>query len=334
MNPGRSLLIWALLLGKAAIAADDPAAPLPPYRPQPVARPRDQSYLAADGAIRIVGYADVAAMIEAWDRLFAAAHPGFTFAFAPRLTRQAAHDLAAGASALAPMGAEFEAAELADYRRQTGAEPLAFAVAHDPTNPQAKSGPVGIFVHPANPLASLTTDQVARIFAAADAGRGLTRWSQLGLTGTWREAGIIPCGVPFGVGLGAFMQRQFRGRPASVGFLPFRQSEEILAYVATHPGAIGFARMNPATRRVKLLGIDAGDGRGPSWASRPDLISGRYAYDRPLLIYVRRPVEPWIGEYLRLVYSRAGQEAVASSPPFYLPLTRGQSAAELARLAQ
>jgi len=327
----RRLFLAALGLW-AAQARTAAAAPLPPYQPRAVSPPENRPYQTADGSIRIVGYADVAPLLAALNRHFAETHPGFRFAFEPALTRQAAAALAGGRSAFAPMGAEFEAGESADYRRLAGSEPLAFGIAHDPINSQAKSGPVGIFVHPSNPLTVLTTAQVQRIFARVRTGESLTRWGQLGLGGEWRELPIVPCGIPFGVGVGVFMQHEFGGKPSASAFLPFRQSEAILAYVGSHPGAVGFARINPATARVKLVGIDRQDGRGPSRASADDLIAGRYAYDRPLLIYVRQPLEPWIAEYLRLIYSRDGQALVAGSPPHYLPLTPEQAAAERDRL--
>jgi phosphate transport system substrate-binding protein len=60
--------------------------------------------------------------------------------------------------------------------------------------------------------------------------------------------------------------------------------------------------------------------------------AGRYPLDRHLLIYVRPPVVPYVREFLRFALSREGQEAVASSPQGYIPLSARDAAAELAKL--
>ena len=66
------------------------------------------------------------------------------------------------------------------------------------------------------------------------------------------------------------------------------------------------------------------------------MIAGDYAYDRFLYIYIRRtpgaPLDPFVREYLRLVLSREGQQAVAATPQAYLPLNPREAAAELAKL--
>ena len=73
-----------------------------------------------------------------------------------------------------------------------------------------------------------------------------------------------------------------------------------------------------------------------SRASAEDVVAGTYPLDWPLYIYVRRspgrPIDPFVREYLRLVLSREGQQAVANTPQAYLPLNSGEVAAELAKL--
>jgi phosphate transport system substrate-binding protein len=51
-----------------------------------------------------------------------------------------------------------------------------------------------------------------------------------------------------------------------------------------------------------------------------------------LLIYARQPLEPFVREYLRLVYSREGQGAIAAEARGYLPLSAADAARERARL--
>jgi phosphate transport system substrate-binding protein len=63
-------------------------------------------------------------------------------------------------------------------------------------------------------------------------------------------------------------------------------------------------------------------------------MAGRYPLDRHLYIYAARPLSPLAREFLRLVLSREGQEAIAASPQGYLPLSERDAAAEREKLDQ
>jgi phosphate transport system substrate-binding protein len=73
-------------------------------------------------------------------------------------------------------------------------------------------------------------------------------------------------------------------------------------------------------------------GAPPVALTGENLIAGRYPLDRHLLIYVRRPVEPWVREFLRFTLSRDGQTLIAQGALGYLPLSAGEAAAEWAGL--
>ena len=64
--------------------------------------------------------------------------------------------------------------------------------------------------------------------------------------------------------------------------------------------------------------------QGLTTGSAADLIADRYPYPRDLYFYIRRepgtPLDPLVAEYVKLVLSKQGQEAVAADPKGYLPL--------------
>ncbi len=288
---------------------------LPPYEPQPVQLPRGAHYLTRDGTIAIIGYNDMAEMIEAFDTLFAAAHPGFRFAPTLLGTRSAPPALARGESAFAPMGAEFSPKELADYRAATGHEPLVFRVAHASLNPLALSGPLAIIVHRDNPVVSLTLADVAEIFS----GRA-TR-------------GLHPYGLGPETALGLFLRsRVLQGRMFGKGFRGFAQSADVVKQVAQDPEAIGFAAAMRADAGVKILALAPTAAEPPVALTVESLRAGRYPLDRFLLICARQPLEPWVREYLRLVLSREGQQAIANGSLGYVPLNATEAAAARQRL--
>lgn len=329
------------LLGLVSIAmgvrppAVDPA--LPTYELRPVVFPKGAAYVTAEGAIAIVGYNDMRELVEATNALFVAAHPGFRFFLDLPGTRAAPPALARGAAAFAPMGAEFTESQLRAYRQAVGSDPLGIRVAHAAVSPKARSGPLYVVVNRSNPVDRLTADQVARIFSTAGTGDEIARWGQLGLSGSWDGRNIRLDGLAVETPLGEFMLHQkMRGRRFAPGFEPALQSEDVVRRVAGDPAAIGFARANVVTSAVKVVAV-AETAAGPySRGSAEDVAAGRYPYDRYLYIYVRPGpdgrIDPFVKEYLRLVLSRQGQQAVADTPQAYLPLNRAEIGVERAKL--
>ena len=319
---------WLLIVISAGsnAASVDPA--LPRYEPHDFAVPKGAAYVATDGAIRIVGYNDMRDMLEAIVARFAAAHPGRWIALDLPGTRFAPAALAAGTSALAPMGAEFTPPQLADYRKTVGDDPLEFRVAHASLDPRALSGPLAIFVHRDNPLGSLTMAQAARAFTG-DA----SRWGDLGATGEWADRPLHLYGMVRGTALALFMEKSaLGGRPLAKEMAGFPQSAEVVRRVGEDPLAIGFAAAVRTTPSVRMLALAARETDEPVAPTAESVAAGRYPLDRFLLIYARRPLTPFAREFLRLVLSREGQEAVAASPQGYFPLSAKEADTQRAKL--
>lgn len=358
------VFIMVALAGSAGIecrAADpvsEAVASLAHYEPAPCPVPGDAGYVDSTGTITITGYNDMEEMLQAVNALFAAAHPGFKFRLVLKGTATAAPALMHGVSAFAPMGAEFSAIEMVPYKFLVGAEPLPFRVAHCALNARGKSAmgaadlppgaekptgdtaaPIGIFVNASNPLDRLTLDQVARIFSAGSPGGDITGWAQLGLTGNWTARAIHPCGVieEAAAGIAAEMlKNHLAGRPFPQDYDGYGQSLEVINRVRDDPAAIGFASGNLARPGVKLVALAEREGGYYSSLTAADVIAGKYPLDRYLYIYVRRAPgqswDPFVREYLRLVLSREGQQAIAQAPPGYLPLNAQEVAEELAKI--
>ena len=300
---------------------------LPAFTPQPVEFPHAAPYLTPAGAIAIVGYNDMQGIVSALDARFAAAHPEFTFALTLKGTRTAPPALAQGKSALAPMGAEFSAEELAQYRAVVGADPRGFRIAHASLSSKALSGPLAIIVHPDNPLTKLSLPQLKRIL------KGTAGWKDLGLTGDWAHRAVHPYGVRPELALGLFLRARLGAMESfGPGFKGFPQSADVVKVVADDPLGIGFTAVNRVTSGVKVLALAPDDLAPAVTLTEENVRSGRYPLDRYLLIYARLPLEPWAREYLRMVYSREGQEAVAADALGYLPLNAEEAAAERLKL--
>ncbi len=307
-------------------ASVDPA--LPRYEPRAVEIPRAAKYLTQEGAVSIVGYNDMRELMDAWVARFVAAHSDVRFALDLRGTRFAPDALASGASAFAPMGAEFTPPQLAAYRAKVGADPIAFRVAHASLDPRALSGPLAIFVHRDNPIEYLTLEQVARAFAGE-----ATRWGDLGLRGEWTGREVRPYGVERGTALAFALQASaMGGRPFGIQMKGFPQSTDVVQIVGGDPAAIGFAAAMRATTDVRVVPIAPRAGAEAMAPTAESIMAGRYPLDRHLLIYAPRPLSPLAREFVRLALSREGQEAVAATPQGYLPLSAQDATVERAKL--
>lgn len=303
-------------LGCLLLAGTLVAAPAAPGSPRDALRsitpPTRGGYLTPSGAIAIVGYNDMAEMLTALTERFAAEHPGFKFALELKGTRTGPPALAAGKSALAPMGADFSPGELAVYRAATGGDPLVVRMAGASLNARALSGPLAIFVHRQNPLNSLTLDEVAAIFAGLDPARDL------------RPIGLGPA-----TALGLFFRQRVLGpREFAVDFSGQLQSAVVVEKVGKDERAIGFAAAMRATPAVKILALASRPGEPPIALTAENLAAGHYPLNRHLLICAPLPLEPWVREFLSFVLSPSGQQLVGSGTLGYLPLNASDVAAE------
>jgi phosphate transport system substrate-binding protein len=326
-----------LALSAAALATDNA---LPAYVPREVAPAAGAGYVRRDGAIRIAaGNRGMGPILEGFNALFARHHPGTTFAMEFNRLGNAVNlpALTHGVTLVAPMGREVMPVELVPYQKIVGAEPLVIRIAHGTIVARDKAAPLALYVNRANPLARLTTDQVARIFTSGAPGGDIASWGQLGLTGQWAHRAIHPCGTPEASGFGSFMVlNKFGGRPFAAGYESFLLAAEIVQRVGEDPGAIGFSALGFLTPETKILAVGERPGGPFLTGTAAEVASGAYPYDRFVYLYVRRepgrPLDPFVREYLRLVLSREGQQIVAAEPNGFIPLNAREMAAELAKL--
>lgn len=292
-------------------------APMPFYLPQPLSFPRGAPFLNSAGAIRIVGYNDMAPMIARWTSMFRVFHPGFTFDAQLPATRAAPGALAARTSLLAPMGAPYDPEALPDETKPIGVD-----VAHASLNPAALSGPLGIFVPTSSPLTAISLSELAEIFA----GRGpmSDQFHVFGLNKT--------------TALGKFMLAQVMTDASfRSDFTGMTQSRDVIKAIALDPKAIGFAAAQTATKNVRALSLSRTPSDRAVSLSEENIRSGEYPLDRRLLIYANSPtsseMDPVAHAFLDLVLSCAGQSLVEDDAPGYWPLAPAHVIAERAKLA-
>lgn len=287
--------------------------------------------------MQVVGYNDMDEMLHALAQGLSHRCPAARFAFDLRGTRTAPPALIDGTSKFAPMGADMEDAQLARYRATRGHEPARFAIAHASLSPAALSSPTGILVHKDNPLRAISMAQLRSAFAKLPPGQRITRWGQLGLGGAWRDRPIHIVGLDAQTAIGALTLRRLGTQEYADGFSGKAQSRDVAEVVARDPLALAIANLNHAGPRAPALGLLRPDGKLVV-GDHAGIRSGRYPFDRHLLIYARRTpagtIEPEAAAFLAFALSNEGQRIIGAGSRGYIPLNETERLAQRELLLQ
>lgn len=291
----------------------------------------DPSYLTPEGRVRIVGYNDMAEMLEPMAAYFTSLYPDIRFDLVLKGTRTAPPALREVLSLVAPMGAEWEESELAAYEAQHGQSPAMFRVAHDSLNPAALSSPTAVIVNVENPIRHISLNQIKATFTGA---KPIRSWKKLGgdMVGDIHAVGLADQ-----TAIGQFMRRHHFGNASfSADYAGKAQSRDVVAAVAADRQAIGLANLNHVNSTVRALGIVTKSGAKPVFGTADEIRAGRYPFDRHLLVYARRnasgKIDPLAKAWLDLMLSCEGQAIIAAGKLGYIPLNADEISFERAKL--
>ena len=288
--------------------------------------PAGAGYYTEDGAVRIIsGNHGMQPILEKFDALFEATHPGVKFKLEFNRLGNSINvaSIAYGMTLLAPMGRQAMPAEMLAFRQAVGADPLVIRFAHGTVVSQDKAAPLAIYVNKANPLDNVTMAQLERIFTQGAAGGDLTDWEQLGAG----KGAIHTYGTPEISGFGSFLlAEKMHGRSFRQDYEAFPLAAQIVRRVGQDAGGIGVAALGFLTPDVKLLSIDGSAG------GAEDIVNGRYPLDRYIYFYLRDANDALAKDYVALVLSPAGQKIIAEEENGFLPLNQAEIAEEARKL--
>ncbi|WP_256680692.1 PstS family phosphate ABC transporter substrate-binding protein [Pseudomonas sp. LTJR-52] len=308
------------------------------YEPHDVAISSTARYLTPDGTIRIGGAEHVNYIVERFNSELQKSHPHWRFQVESKGTTSAVPLLTHGVTLFGAMGRAINPLETSAYRKIVGVAPLEIRIAYtsDDTS-QHLATSLAVYVNRANPLASLSAEQVAQILSVGNPEGDFSRWGQLGLTGVWQERAIHPYGTPEFTGFGTYMQAtHLHDRPLAQNYEAYGNTEEILKRLADDPAGLGVAAIGLENEEIKQLAIFNPNDHSLATGTPAEVTAALYPYGRYLYFYLRREpgqtIDPLVKEYMRFVLSRQGQQIIASQPKGYFPLTAKDAQAELAKL--
>jgi phosphate transport system substrate-binding protein len=161
---------------------------------------------------------------------------------------------------------------------------------------------VCVIVHPANPLVSLSLEDLRRVYLGE-----VTRWAQVrGSSGD-----IVPVIPPPASDLMlAFLQRVMGGQPPTAPAVRAETDSAVTRIVGANPNAIGFVSAIHAGSGVKVLRLSSLTGL-PDWKPDPEHVyAGDYPLSRVLNLYVRSRGPKLANGLVTYIMSRDGQKQV------------------------
>lgn len=300
-------------------------------------------YVLPDGSIQIVGDRTMEPILRRLNALFEGRHPGTRLRLALGDPPVGIDGIIARVSLLAPIAHDAWESEIDPFHRLNGYRPLDVRIGRIGHSGRGRAHPPSIYVNAANPLDSLTIEQVARIFTTGQPPADLRQWRQLGIGGEWERHSIHVYGTrDDGMTVTTLRLARFGAHPFARHYEPLASDREVVEAVAGDRYGIGLAwsveeRDLPAG--VRRLALATGSDAAPSLASYEDVHAGRYPLSPHLHFYVDRrpgaPLDPLARNYLALALSSEGQRIIAElkdTPAGFVPLTPAEVARELAKI--
>ena len=184
-----------------------------------------------------------------------------------------------------------------EQARERGVEPKEFTVGYDA---------LAIFLHPDNPMESMSIEQLAGIYGE---GGETESWSQLEVEVPGCDSSeIVRVSRQNNSGTYVYFKVAVLGkeRDYKLGSRDMHGSKDVVDLVENTPCAIGYSGLAYANEHVKMPCIDSGEAGCvmPTVATASD---GSYPIARPLMMYTAGDPQGAVKEYLDWILSDEGQ---------------------------
>ncbi|MFT5285579.1 MAG: phosphate transport system substrate-binding protein [Planctomycetota bacterium] len=270
------------------------------------------------GNIKSVGSDTTNNLMTLWAEKFTESYPNVSVEIEGKGSSTAPPALCEGASNFGPMSREMKSKEIDEFESRFGYKPVGIRAGVDM---------LAVYVHRDNPVAKtgLSLQQVDAIFSKTRKGgfsKEVRTWGDIGLTGEWANKPISLYGRNSASGTYGYFKKHalFKGDyKDSVKEQP--GSASVVQGVAGDRFGIGYSGMGYKTADVVAIALSREPG-GEAIDPKPEQVS-KYPLARFLHIYVNyepgSTLDPLRAEFLKLIYSREGQEVVVKDG--FLPVS-------------
>jgi len=298
------------LASAAGVAFADVDPDLPSY----------ESVSGISGNVSSVGSDTLNNLMTLWAEEFNNFYPNVNVQVQGAGSSTAPPALTEGTSHLGPMSRKMRDSESREFEDRHGYPPVEVPVAIDM---------VAVYVNKDNPLEGMSIPQVDAVFSSGRAcgyGEDITSWGQLGLEGSWanRDITLYSRNAVSGT-YGYFRENALCGGDFKSTVNEQPGSSAVVRGVEQTTGGIGYSGIGYRTSGVRVLPLAAEEGGEFVEATGENAVSGEYPLARFLYVYANQDpnegYEPIVGEFLKLVLSKEGQEVVNRDGYVPLPAT-------------
>ncbi len=170
---------------------------------------------------------------------------------------------------------------------------------------------LAVVVHPANPVGSLTIDQLAQIFTGK-----ITNWKEVG----GEDGKIVILSREVNSGTHVYFKEHVlrKGDPNAkeefaAGALLLSSSQAIADEVANNRSAIGYYGMGYISAKQKPVSVAKDEKSQPVPPTIENVVSNAYPISRPLFFYTNGEPKGLVKKFVDFALSREGQDIVLAT---------------------
>ncbi len=289
-----------------------------------------QKASGVSGNLSSIGSDTMNNLMTLWAETFRKYYPNVKVQVEGKGSSTAPPAIIAGTAQFGPMSRTMRSTEIDQFEQKYGYKPTELRTSFDA---------LAVYVHKDNPIKQLSLAQVEAIFGKSRK-RGfkanVTTWGQLGLEGEWaaRPIGLYGRNSASGT-YGFFKEVVLKNGDYKDTVKEQPGSASVVQGITEDRYAIGYSGSGYRTSGVRAVPL-AEQPTGPFYEGTYDEVtSGKYPLARFLYVYVNKapgkPLDPLPLEFLKLVLSKEGQEAVVKDG--YMPLTAALVKEELGKIS-
>jgi phosphate transport system substrate-binding protein len=315
----------ALMLGVGLVATAAVAAPvkldagLAAYRP----------VSGVSGSLSSVGSDTLNNLMTLWAETFNKHYPNAKVQIEGKGSSTAPPALISGTAQLGPMSRPMKGTEIDQFEKKYGYKPTALRTSVDA---------LAVFVNKDNPIKCMTMAQIDAAFSKSRRygyKEDIRTWGQLGLTGEWASKPISLYGRNSASGTyGFFKEQALKNGDFKDQVKEQPGSASVVQGATVDRFAMGYSGIGYATAGVRAVPLAEKEG-GKCVEAEPDhAYSSSYPLSRFLYVYINKapgkPLDPLTREFVKLMVSKDGQEAVIKDG--YFPIPASIAKEELAKV--
>ena len=315
-------LLWALVASIPSAYADD-AITLDPAL---------KGYIKVSGVsgnVNSIGSDTLNNLMTLWAEGFRKQYPNVKIQIEGKGSSTAPPALIEGTAQLGPMSRAMKNTEIDAFERKFRYKPTAFPVAIDA---------LAVYVNKDNPIKGLTMAQVDAIFSKS------RRWGHKENIQLWKQAGSDeglsnnPISI-YGRNSASGTYGFFKDTALKNGDYKDEVKEQpgsasVVQSVSEDQDGIGYSGIGYLTSNVRAVPLAEKDGMPFMDANQHNADNGSYPLWRHLYLYVNKapnkPLDPIVGEFIKFIYSKEGQQVVIKDG--FFPLKVGTIEKELKNL--